>query len=97
MNIDKFNDPGRGGVTAAEQDMGAFKTPSLRGVTLRPFLLHNGGMKSIREVINYYNTIDRSLFPGIDARLEPLHLTADEIDDLIAFLGALTPDPKLHY
>jgi cytochrome c peroxidase len=35
-----------------------FKTPTLRNVAIRKVFFHNGKMKSLREVLNFYNTRD---------------------------------------
>ena len=37
---------------------GMFKTPTLRNVATRSVFFHNGKMKSLREVIEFYNTRD---------------------------------------
>lgn len=85
-------DRGRANVTGDPGDIGAFKTPSLRAVALRPYLMHDGSMSSLRQVIERYNRPDRVAFPNLDQRLRPLFLSSDEVDAIVAFLGALTPD-----
>ena len=35
-----------------------FKTPTLRNVATRKVFFHNGQMKSLRDVIRFYNTRD---------------------------------------
>ena len=37
---------------------GMFKTPTLRNVAIRKVFFHNGEMKSLRDVIRFYNTRD---------------------------------------
>jgi cytochrome c peroxidase len=37
---------------------GMFKTPTLRNVAIRKVFFHNGKMKSLREVLDFYNTRD---------------------------------------
>ena len=54
-------DRGRGAITGNIQDDYAFKTPSLRGVAQRPFLMHRGNMTSLRQVLEFYN---ERLSPG---------------------------------
>lgn len=90
--VGQTNDKGRGAITGRAEDDRAFKTPTLRSVSLRPFLMHDGGMTSLRQVVEYYNTIDRSKTPGLDPRLKPLLLSDAEIDAIVAFLKTLTPD-----
>jgi cytochrome c peroxidase len=84
-------DRGRADVTGDPADIGAFKTPGLRAVMLRPYLMHDGSMASLRQVVERYNRPDRVAFPNLDARLKPLFLAPDEVDAIVAFLGALTP------
>jgi cytochrome c peroxidase len=85
-----FKDRGRAGVTGNPADEGAFKTPSLRGVALRPYLMHDGSITSLHDAVEHYN---REIGKGrFDERLGPLYLTQDEVDAIVAFLGALTPD-----
>lgn len=43
---------------ANEQYCGEFKTPTLRNVATRRVFFHNGRMKSLAEVIRFYNTRD---------------------------------------
>jgi cytochrome c peroxidase len=40
------------------QYCGMFKVPTLRNVAIRKVFFHNGKMKSLREVLNFYNTRD---------------------------------------
>jgi cytochrome c peroxidase len=40
------------------QYCGLFKTPTLRNVAIRRAFFHNGKMKSLREVLDFYNTRD---------------------------------------
>jgi cytochrome c peroxidase len=83
-------DLGRGAITRDPRDAGAFKTPSLRGVALRPFLMHDGSVTSLRKAVEYYN---RGAETGIgaDPRIRPLFLSGAEVDALVSFLKALNP------
>jgi cytochrome c peroxidase len=40
------------------QFCGMFKVPTLRNVAIRKVFFHNGTLKSLREVLNFYNTRD---------------------------------------
>lgn len=89
------DDRGRGLVTGAPADDGAFKTPSLRGVGLRPFLMHDGSLTSLRDAVEHYNRGGRpGPFP-LDQRVRPLFLSPEEVDAIVAFLGTLTPEPPM--
>jgi prepilin-type N-terminal cleavage/methylation domain-containing protein len=86
-----FSDPGRGRITGNVSDIGALKTPSLRGVSLRPFLMHDGSMTSLREVIAYYNGLEHTAPSRLDPRLHSLPLSDEEMEAIVAFLQTLTP------
>jgi cytochrome c peroxidase len=88
----KYADNGRFGVTGNEADRGLFKTPSLRNVALRPYFMHDGSMKSLREVIDYYNRGGNHGAPNLDGRIQPLYLTETEIKEILAFLGTLNSE-----
>lgn len=84
-------DAGRAAVTGKQSDIAAFKTPSLRGVALRRYLMHDGSISSLRAAVERYNRgIGEA--PTLDSRLGPLYLRAEEVDAIVAFLGALTPE-----
>ena len=98
----KYEDLGRYLVTGKKEDVGRFKTPTLRDlIHTRPWM-HNGLFDKLIGVVNIYNSgmhqldgkispaID-SLYPSTDPLLRPLGLNADEKEDLVAFLEALNP------
>ena len=80
---------GRFLVTGSLKDIGAFKTPPLRDITLTAPYMHNGSQKTLREVIEFYNKGGEPN-PNLDGGIQPLGLTEQEIDDLVAFLQSLT-------
>ncbi len=52
-----------------EQYCGSFKTPTLRNVSTRKVFFHNGEMKSLADVIQFYNTRDTNperWYPVVD-------------------------------
>ena len=65
-----------------------FKPPSLRNVTGRAPYMHAGQYASLEDVLAHYNLAPDA--PRGHSELEALSLTADEIDQLIAFLGTLS-------
>ena len=71
---------------------GRFKTPSLRNVAATPPYMHNGTFESLREVLEFYSTREGAVIGGHHAEvvLQPLNLSAGELDDLEAFLISLT-------
>ncbi|HWS85911.1 MAG TPA: cytochrome c peroxidase [Pyrinomonadaceae bacterium] len=89
-------DPGRFAVTGNANDLGEFRTPSLRNVGLRAPYFHNGRFATLEEVVDFYNRGGDFDAPNIDRnRIRPLGLSAQQRTDLVAFLrGALT-DPRV--
>jgi cytochrome c peroxidase len=80
-------------ITGEEKDRGRFKTPSLRGVAITAPYMHDGSMSTLEEVIRFYNQggLYRSrLNSNRDAFLEPLGLSFEEMENLAAFLRALS-------
>ena len=86
------NDLGRFEVTLDPADRWRFKTPSLRNVALTAPYMHDGSMRTLEEVVRYYNRGAR-LHEGLDPLILPLDLSGEEIRSLVAFLRSLTsPD-----
>ncbi len=50
----EFNDLGRFGQTKLEADKGAFKTPTLRNVALTGPYMHDGSLKTLKDVVAFY-------------------------------------------
>ena len=82
-------DLGRYEITQNPADRWKYRTPSLRNVTLTAPYMHHGGLATLREVVEFYN---RGGVPNenLDPLIQPLHLGADDIDKLVAFLESLT-------
>lgn len=83
-------------VTPAHE--GAFRTPRLRCVSGRPAFMHTGQMRTLEEVVSFFNRGGHiGGYPG-QSEIGPLGLTQEERDDLVAFLRALDgpgPDASL--
>lgn len=71
---------------------GQFKVPSLRNVALTNPYMHQGQFQTLGEVLDFYSTREGAMPPGHHQEqiLEPLNLSPEEIEDLIAFLESLT-------
>ena len=83
--------PGEGRLALAVR--GAFKTPTLRNVELTGPYMHNGGMKSLREVIEFYDRGGNLENPEhFGTFVFQQHFTQQEKDDLLAFLLTLTDE-----
>ncbi len=80
---------GRFNVTRVLQDIGKFKTPSLRNIALTAPYMHDGSFKTLEEVIDYYNKGGEKN-PYLDPAIFPLNLSELEKADLSAFLKTIT-------
>ena len=97
---DKFHDIGstttdlgRARVVKDDESMQyAFKTPTLRSVTLRPPYMHNASQATLHDVMKHYEKggIDR---PSRSPLMIPIQLSDQERNDLIAFMETLTEAP----
>jgi cytochrome c peroxidase len=79
------------GLSASSSDIGKFKTPTLRSVSATAPYFHNGTFNSLWDVVNFYNFAGNGgNFPGTkDTILTTRHMTNEEMEDLVSFLGAL--------
>ena len=86
---------GRFAVDRRFNDLGAFKTSTLRNIDLTAPYMHDGSIETLKEVVEHYNNggvtnegdpVNDFLSGGI----RPLDLSDEQIDDLVAFMEALT-------
>ncbi|MFB5651989.1 cytochrome-c peroxidase [Leptospira wolffii] len=80
---------GRFSMTGQNEDLGAFKTPSLRNIALTAPYMHDGSLTSLEQVIALYDKGGESN-PFLASGIRPLGLSAGEKADLVAFLKSLT-------
>ncbi|HXV59066.1 MAG TPA: cytochrome c peroxidase [Vicinamibacteria bacterium] len=85
---EEFADLGRYVVTEVDTDRGAFKTPTVREVTKRAPYMHDGSVETLREVVELYNRGGEKN-PYLDPKIQPLNLTEEEVDALVAMMVAL--------
>ncbi|MCF2859735.1 cytochrome-c peroxidase [Pseudoalteromonas sp. SMS1] len=98
----EYEDLGRYLVTGKASDVGKFKTPSLRGVMNSKPWMHNGLLADMEGVMAVYNAggfrfrgdPKDPLAPITSPLLQPLSLTQQEQQALVAFMDALTPYPS---
>ena len=86
---------GRFAISRDFEGLGAFKTPTLRNVAVTPPYMHDGSLKTLRDVVVHYNNggVTKEGDPVNDflsGGIRPLNLTEAEIDDLVSFMEALT-------
>jgi cytochrome c peroxidase len=78
-------------VAIEHRNFGEFKVPSLRNVAQTAPYMHNGSLATLADVVRHYSEInpDRLHADG-ESLLKPLHLSAEEEADLVAFLESLS-------
>jgi cytochrome c peroxidase len=84
-----FSELGRFMVTKNYADVGAFKTEQLRNAGITAPYMHDGSLQTLWDVIDHYNKGGEDN-RWLDGGIEALALTDAEVDDLVAFLFALT-------
>ncbi len=84
----KAADEGRFAVTSDAEELGAFKTPSLRETALTGPYMHDGSLATLEDVVEFYDEGGEPN-PHLDMDMQPLDLTDAEKMDLVAFLQAL--------
>ena len=95
-------DAGAQAVTHEQDSRGGFKTPTLRNIALTPPYMHAGQFASLEDAVAFYNDKPGHLAPpGEDLKLDwrmilkrPV-LSRGDIEDVVAFLGALTDESLL--
>jgi cytochrome c peroxidase len=73
-------------------DIGKFMTPTLRELNFTAPYMHNGVLKTLKEVVAFYNR-GGGKDANKDPALRPLDLSSQEQSDLVAFLKALSGAP----
>src|SRR3954447_14081737 len=82
-------DVGRFAVTKNPRDWGVFKTPTLREIAHTAPYMHDGSLKTLDEVVEFYDK-GGIKNKNLDENIKPLHLTAQEKSDLVEFLKSLS-------
>jgi len=68
---------------------GKFKVPTLREVARTAPYMHDGSLKTLEDVVDYYDG-GGNANPNLDEDLRPLHLTGEEKSALMKFLRSLS-------
>tara|TARA_Y100001954_G_C15765275_1_gene581413 strand:+ start:145 stop:1236 length:1092 start_codon:yes stop_codon:yes gene_type:complete len=93
LDVEPFNDLGRGKITNDPNDYGKFKTPTLRNIEFSAPYMHDGRFATLEEVIEHYNSggkYSSTVDPLMKKIGIGLQLTNQEKEDLIAFLKTLS-------
>ena len=96
VGMDNENpDLGRFKVTNDDKDRGAFKTPTIRNVTLSAPYMHDGSQKTLEEVVQWYDKGGHPN-PHLSDKIKKLNLTDQQKQDLVEFMKACTgPFPQV--
>jgi cytochrome c peroxidase len=91
----KSSELGRFAVTDELNQIGAFKTPTLRNVELTAPYMHDGSLKNLKDVMIHYNNggvakADDRVNDFLSGGIRPLNLTDVQLEDLVEFMKALT-------
>ncbi|MCL1657529.1 cytochrome-c peroxidase [Elizabethkingia sp. HvH-WGS333] len=96
----KYEDLGRYLVTLKNEDVGKFKTPTLREVSENKPYMHNGLFPELANIVMMYNAgmgretprgdqVNDPKFPHKSGMVEKLNMTDEEVFDVVAFLKTL--------
>jgi cytochrome c peroxidase len=91
----RFADAGRYQASGFENDLGAFRTPSLRNVAVTAPYMHDGSLATLEDVIDFYDAGGRPN-PNLSPLIRPLFLDGYEKAALVAFLRTLTDQQYEH-
>ncbi len=92
-------DPGRQAVTGRASDLGKFKTPSLRNLSVTGPYMHDGRFETLEDVVAHYSDgilPSATLDPGLARQAGGVHLSAADQAALVAFLKTLTDNKYLN-
>ncbi|SDB02726.1 cytochrome c peroxidase [Pseudidiomarina indica] len=95
-----FEDLGHYRVSGQAEHVGAFRTPSLRYVSERPHLMHNGLFNDLNGIVRMYrhggprprpkgDQVNDPLFPETSPLLVPFELSQEEENAIVSFLKTL--------
>lgn len=88
-------DLGRYEVTKDDKDRGAFKTPTIRNVAQTDPYMHDGSLKTLEEVVEWYAKGGHPN-PQLSDKIKKLDLSDQDKKDLVEFMKACTGElPKV--
>ncbi len=78
-------------VAQTHRTFGQFRVPSLRQLTSTAPYMHNGSLKTLRDVVDHYSNINlERIHSDAVPVLSPLKLSDQESEDLVLFLESLS-------
>jgi cytochrome c peroxidase len=100
VDVEVLTDPrtselGRFAISHGFDDLGSFKTPTLRNVAVTAPYMHDGSIETLKDVVIHYNNggvtdVGDPVNDFLSGGIRALNLDEDQIDDLVAFMEALT-------
>ncbi len=101
LTQENMSELGRFAVTENPTQVGAFKTSTLRNIAVTQPYMHDGSLKTLEDVVDFYNNggriKDTDPVSGFQSGgIRPLDLTKDEKKDLVDFMKALTSPEFAH-
>ncbi len=72
---------------------GAFKTPTVREAANTAPYFHDGSAATLRDLVKFYAQ-GGIVKTNLSASMKPLDLNEQEVDQLVAFIGALSTPPQ---
>lgn len=84
-------DSGRARITWLHDDVGKFRVPSLRNISLTAPYMHDGSITTLNELIDQYE-LGGSGHENQSEKIQAFTLTMEEKNDLINFLNSLTDE-----
>ncbi len=100
VDVEVLTDPrtselGRFAISHGLDDLGSFKTPTLRNIAVTAPYMHDGSVETLKDVVIHYNNggvtdVGDPVNDFLSGGIRALDLDEDQIDDLVAFMEALT-------
>jgi len=88
-------DPGRFAINGNVNDISAVRTPGLRNIALRGPYFSNGSADTLEDVIAFYNRGGDFDAPNKHPLMQPLGLSQQDQDALVAYLRNGLTDPRV--
>jgi len=91
----KTSELGRFAINRDMDDIGSFKTPTLRNIEVTAPYMHDGSVETLKDVMIHYNNggvtdVGDPVNDFLSGGIRPLNLEEEQLDDLVAFMEALT-------
>ena len=99
FSVARSTDQGLAGATRRRRDRGKFRVPTLRNIDVTAPYMHDGSVATLSDVLDIDAAGGREALAGRKVprgvEIRPFKLSAQEKEDLLAFLGSLTDDSFL--